>query len=255
MNNKAVKERITAFEQRFGKPHLHLAYHAALPTSLTPDLLYRIWANFKQDNQGKALEIPFHAVADILITLCEDVGYELYEMDMKVRDELLGQLKANPHFGDTRIKELATFLLDHTQPLLESEDEDVKAGAQVQQWTALAYINAKAATVQIARAFKQMDQHDTTDFVWMESIVRALENPLGKQSELVRYAQGIGSYGRGDLEEAVDRLMSIGQWGENAIVSGISLPIPEKIRNSAAWRRRRLLKIALFTLLLCGGEE
>ncbi len=101
---EVIKQRIAAFERRLGKPHLYLAYHAALPMSLTPDLLYRIWANFKKDNQGNALEIPFHAVADVLISpLCELVGYELYEMDLKVREELLHQLQGEPKFGKTRV--------------------------------------------------------------------------------------------------------------------------------------------------------
>ncbi|MBC7970052.1 MAG: hypothetical protein H7Z11_08005, partial [Verrucomicrobia bacterium] len=44
--------RIDAFRDRFGNAHLHLAYHAALPLALTPDLMYRLWANFQQDVNG-----------------------------------------------------------------------------------------------------------------------------------------------------------------------------------------------------------
>ncbi|GJD21959.1 hypothetical protein RIVM261_069150 [Rivularia sp. IAM M-261] len=39
-----VQQRIKFFERRFGKAHLFLAYHAAFPLALTPDLLYRLWA-------------------------------------------------------------------------------------------------------------------------------------------------------------------------------------------------------------------
>ncbi|WP_414579695.1 hypothetical protein [Anabaena sp. CCY 9402-a] len=36
---EVLNRRIELFEKRFGKAHLYLAYHAAFPLALTPDLL------------------------------------------------------------------------------------------------------------------------------------------------------------------------------------------------------------------------
>ncbi len=62
--NKAAIRQIDSFVRSFGTPHLYLAYHAAFPLALTPDLLYRLWAKFQQDIHGENLNIPWEAVAD-----------------------------------------------------------------------------------------------------------------------------------------------------------------------------------------------
>lgn len=81
MTPEAAQTRIAAFRQRFGEGHFYLACHAALPLSLTPDLLYSLWANFQQDGQEGLLDIPWIAVADLLLSnLCDCVGHDLYEM-------------------------------------------------------------------------------------------------------------------------------------------------------------------------------
>src|SRR2546429_2730837 len=104
MRPEVARGHIASFKKHFGEAHLYLACHAAFPLALTPDLLYRLWANFPHDIQGKQLKIPWIAVADLLLSsLCEEVGQELYEMNVFVRAALLSNLKANPNFGDQRI--------------------------------------------------------------------------------------------------------------------------------------------------------
>src|SRR5213080_1177236 len=97
MRPDIAQRRIEAFRKRFkefGDAHLYLAYHAAFPLALTPDLLYRLRANFQRDIHNEELNIPWIAVADLLLSsLCNEVGYELYEMDVAVRTELLNQLR------------------------------------------------------------------------------------------------------------------------------------------------------------------
>ena len=110
--------RIASFEKRFGREHLYLAYHAALPLVLTSDILYSLWINFRQDIRGEALDIPWFAVSDLLLSsLCNEVGYEIYQMDATVRNELLNRLKQDERFGKTRIEELSNFLLDYIRTL------------------------------------------------------------------------------------------------------------------------------------------
>ena len=100
MKPEVAHRRIEAFEKRFGEAHLYLAYHAAFPLALTPDLLYRLWANFQRDIHGEVLNIPWIAVADLLLSsLCDEVGHELYEMDNAIRQELLKRLEADERFN------------------------------------------------------------------------------------------------------------------------------------------------------------
>jgi hypothetical protein len=112
MRPEVAQRRIEAFGKRFGEAHLYLAYHAAFPLALTPDLLYHLWANFQRDIHAEVLNIPWIAVADLLLSsLCDEVGHELYEMEGGVRNALLSELKTNPRFGTERINELSDFLL------------------------------------------------------------------------------------------------------------------------------------------------
>ena len=77
---------IQVFEESFGKATLYFAWHAAFPAVLTPDLLYRMWVNFQLDSLGRPLEVPWVAVADLLLSdLVHTVGHEIYEMDGAVR--------------------------------------------------------------------------------------------------------------------------------------------------------------------------
>jgi DNA-binding response OmpR family regulator len=63
-------------------------------------LLYRLWANFQRDSHCNAFNIPWIAVSDVLLSsFCNEVGHELYEMDVAVRNALLNQLKADSRFG------------------------------------------------------------------------------------------------------------------------------------------------------------
>src|SRR5205823_10543157 len=104
MRPEVARRRISSFSERFGRTHLYLAYHAAFPLALTPDLLYRLWANFQHDIHGKRLNIPWVAVADLLLSsLCDEVGYEIYEMNVAIRNALLSDLTTNHYFGNQRI--------------------------------------------------------------------------------------------------------------------------------------------------------
>lgn len=57
MKVEDAQRRIAAFTKKFDYPHLYLAYHAALPLALTPDLLYCIWGNFPRDIHQEPLGI------------------------------------------------------------------------------------------------------------------------------------------------------------------------------------------------------
>lgn len=137
---QAARRRIESFRRQFGSAHLYLAYHAAFPLALTPDLLYCLWSNFQRDTQQRPLEIPWLAVADLLLSrLCREVSHELYEMNTEVRNLLLQELEASPLFGHPRLHEMAEFLVAYVENEAHSLDEEVRDLAEAQRWVALAW--------------------------------------------------------------------------------------------------------------------
>lgn len=232
MEHQEANQYIEAFEKRFGEPHLYLAYHAAFPIELVPDLTYSIWYRFQCDNNGRMLGIPWTAVSDLLLCLCDEVGHELYKMPGVVRNQLLNKLQSNNKFGKTRISELHDFLLLYVKTNLEHENTDIKDFAQAQRLTAWAYVTPDNATREIAVAFQTAFGQDTSELFRIASITRTLAEPLNKTSEsqpLLTYARSLEKLAHDDIKGAADQLR--GCIGQNNLVrvAGIELNIPLKI--------------------------
>ena len=228
---EVAKRHIEYFEKRFQKAHLYLAYHAAFPSALTPDLLYRLWANFQRDISGEVLSIPWIAVADLLLSrLCDEVGHELYEMDLAVRNELLKGLKEDEKFGQQRINELSDFLLGYVRQQLQSDDPDIRDFAQVQQLTAVAYTQPRKAARELALAFSKLDRKNTAELVRMASLTETFAEPLAEYQPLLIYARGMQNFARGNLEAAKAQFCEVLEEKNVIQVAGVNLPIPEQIK-------------------------
>ncbi len=211
---KVLHPRLDGFRKRFSEAHLHLAYHAALPLALTPDLLYRLWANFQQDVQSEMLNIPWVAVADLLLSsLCEEVGHELYEMDRSVRAALLEQLKHDDRFGQPRLHELSDFLLTYVQQQLDSPDIDTRDRAEAQRWAAIAYTQPGIAAQELSRILASTYQHDKTECLRVAAIVETLAEPLA----------------------AFEPLLTDARTKATAVRSGVTAPTPPKSRKVLYW--------------------
>jgi len=238
ISHEVANRRVDSFRRRFGKSHLYLAYHAAFPLALTPDLSYRLWANFQQDIHGEVLGIPWIAVADLLLSsLCDEVGHELYEMNVVVRNLLLHQLKEDERFGQQRIHELSDFLLNYIRQQLQSDDPDIHDFAQIQRWIALAYTQSNQAARELALALSSAYQKDRVDLIRLASLVETLAESLGEWQEfqpLLIYARGMRNFASGNLTDAKQALGK----GNEIKVAGISLPIPEEIRAKNLSRRQ-----------------
>jgi uncharacterized protein YjbI with pentapeptide repeats len=232
---EVVSKRIASFEKRFGKAHLYLAYHAAFPLALTPDLLYRLWANFPLNIHGEVLNIPWVAVADLLLSsLCDEVGYQLYEMDLAVRNELLSRLLQDENFGQERINHLSDFLLNYIRQQLGSDDPDIYDFAQAQRWTALAYTHPSKAAYELALFLSKLNQEDKTELLRLGSLVETLALPLGEKFQpLLIYARGMAIFGRGNLEGATALLNQVIEPGNKIRIAGVNLPFPEQLKPTA----------------------
>lgn len=232
MDSQEANKYIEAFEKRFGEPHLYLAYHAAFPIELVPDLAYCLWHRFQCDIHGQMLGIHWTAVSDLLLCLCDEVGHELYRMPRAVRVQLLKKLQFNTNFGEQRIRELHDFLLLYIQNNLQNDDPDIKDFAQAQRLTALAYVYPDNATSELAVAFETAFQQDTSELFRIASITRTLAEPLTETSEsrtLLAYAHSLEKLARDDIEGAANQLRGLIGQDNRVQVAGIRLNIPLEI--------------------------
>jgi len=224
-----VTRRVEAFRKQFGERHFYLACHAALPLALTPDLLYCLWANFQRDIHGRLLNIPWIAVADLLLSgLCETVGYELYEMEVAIQHELILQLQQDPCFGQERIRELADFVMDYVVQQLESPDLDMREFARGQKWRAVAYTNPAEAAHTIAAVLAQTDLADSTEWIRMTALLEKLEDPLSDYPSLLAYAVAMADFLRGNEANAAAKFGQILGTADRLQVAGVNLPVPVK---------------------------
>ncbi len=199
MPPEIASARIEDFRDRFGEAHYCFAQHAAFPLALTPDLLYRMRESFQRtSDEKKPLNISWIAIADLLLSpLCEeaDIGYELYEMDVSIRAQLLEELRADPDFGAKRLEELAYFLRNYIEEQLTSPDPMILDLAQSQAWTVLAYIKPDQAAQELAEQIRILYTNGSLEQVRITSIMetlKALNTPLAAFEgfqPLLTYAQ------------------------------------------------------------------
>jgi tetratricopeptide (TPR) repeat protein len=230
MTSETASRHIQSFQKSFGEAHLYFACHAALPIALTPDLLYLLWKNFQHDINGEQLNIPWIAVADLLLSgLCHEVGHELYEIDLPVRNILLNNLQKNQNFGKARINNISNFLLEYIKPQLSSTDQDTQDLAQTQRLTALAYLNPSQAARELALAFAKIDQKDTTELLRVASLVETLAEPIYEYTDLLYYSHAIINTIYGRLEDATHQFIEILEKENLFNLPSVSLSIPKQI--------------------------
>ncbi len=146
-----AKNKVERFVSRFESSYYLLACHAALPLVLTPELVNYIRIYFL-----KSEGVPWIAEADLLLSdLCRPVGYELYVMDEAVRAYLLHDLEQNEKFGQKRIKDIASLLLNYVKHLARTNPFFSKKELEVQRWGALLYLDTEQTVKEIARAISE----------------------------------------------------------------------------------------------------
>ncbi|OCR02806.1 hypothetical protein BCD67_18265 [Oscillatoriales cyanobacterium USR001] len=227
-----ARETIERFAQKFGLAHLYFAYHAAFPLAITPHLAYQIWAKFQQDIHKNSLNIPWVAVADLLLSpLCDAVETELYEMDLAVRTVLLNELKLDPNFGQNRLKELSDFLLTCVHKQRLSKNPSLSDVTELYEWIAFAYSNEPHKAAQkIISTLQVQDWQNPFELVRLSSIIATFDQPFAESQEikpLLTYGKIMGKYGRGDKAVAVKDFAKLGKGKQEIKIAGIRLQIPQ----------------------------
>ena len=222
-----------------GEGYLWLAGHAAFFVALTPGLLYRLWVNFKDDEQGAPLDIPLDAVANLLNSpLCRELGQGVYEIHESLRAPLLNHLRNTARFGSPRLYRLAKFLLAYLDYC--GDELPSPAFAEAQRWTAEAYLKPELAAQRLLDAFTE-----TVDGKAAASSVEVYLNwissrgsteggsggvdPLAVAEQLVR---GMRHYQKGARAEAIEVLKELAEHiktGGSASPSAYRTKIPEDI--------------------------
>ncbi|WP_144874811.1 formylglycine-generating enzyme family protein, partial [Hyella patelloides] len=220
--------QLKSFANRFGKAHLDLACHAAFPLALTPELLYCLRENFPPKVKDKA---PWIAVNDILLFLCDPVGFELYEFQPEVRHELLVILKQN--FGEKRLRELSDFMVTYISEKLKTNyraDEDLGAAPH---WTALAYVKPEEAVNKIAEKLKEaLEKQNSNDLVRLTPYLETYADvdPLIEAGfePLLVLSRGWEAQAQGDTEEAEEKFAQLRQeHGEYLQIGEVQFKIPQ----------------------------
>ncbi|MFB2891675.1 CHAT domain-containing protein [Aerosakkonemataceae cyanobacterium BLCC-F50] len=218
-------ERVVGFAQQFDRAHLDLACHAAFPQTLTPDLLYQIWLRFIP-------QAPWTAVARILLSrLCREVGYELYEMDMAVRNLLLEELKEDRRFGKPRLKELAAFYTKYVKQQLDSNDSKVGELAQAEYWISLACTQPYQLNRKLAQAIEErLKQKNWKELFRLGLLIESFPNALAEfEPPLITYARGMVSFTIGDLEGATEQFSKLPRQERQVEIAGVTLSIPDEV--------------------------
>ena len=239
-------ERVVGFLQQFDLAHFDLACHAAFPLVITPDLLYQIWLRFVP-------KAPWTAVARVLLSrLCREVGYELYEMDIAVRNLLLTELKNNEEFNQDkpRLEELADFLASYVTKQFAGDNPHTKNLAQAQRWTALAYTKPDRLSRELLEAINlKLQDKNWKELFRLSSLVETFAEPLAKFAPLlITYARGIERLTCGDpiiAEELFRRLPKPKRYIE---IHGVNVPLLERVYISTFGQGNSSLTVYAFHL-------
>ncbi|WP_460207322.1 CHAT domain-containing protein [Scytonema sp. NUACC21] len=224
-NLDIAMERVVGFAQKFDRAHLDLACHAAFPQTLTPDLLYQIWLRFVP-------QAPWTAVARILLSrLCREVGYELYEMDVAVRNLLLTELKEDERFGKQQLDKLAEFYSHYLRQQFGSEEGEEKDLTQPQHWIVLAHSQPNQVNRELAKALEsRFKQQNWKELFRIASSIEAIPEALAEfEAPLMTYARGMLSYTTGDLEGAAEEFSKLQRRELQVEIAGVNLSIPDEV--------------------------
>ena len=226
------RQQVERFVWRFDPSYQRLAYYAALPLILTPELL-----NYLRNQLLREVRVPWVAEVDLLLSdLCRPVGYEQYAMDSGVRSYLLSQMEQE--LGKERIETVAKLLIAYVRQLAKTNPYLSRQELQTQQWAAMVYLDTEHVVRQVASAYQQAvmgeDREDLSgasraELARISRITKELAPQLRKYPNLLEYAAVVGQVLIDPTQVAPQAL---GQSYE--VLEGLELRVPDGLRFYAA---------------------
>ncbi|MBD2033829.1 caspase family protein [Leptolyngbya sp. FACHB-321] len=232
-SKQSAQQRITCFVERFDDSYRKLAYYAALPLVLTPELL-----NYLR-NQFLRGEVPWIAEIDLLLSdLCSPTGYEQYVMGTAVRAVLLEEMEQV--LGRERMEAVARLLIDYVRKLARTKTHLGDRSLKAQQWAAMVYLDDQRQTAvqQIAQSLQDatmaedaisqvgLSAASQAELAQLSRLTQELVPQLEHYTNLLEYADMVTQLlgGRASASpEVLERSYS---------VERIELPVPRMPRES-----------------------
>ncbi|MEC4888025.1 MAG: formylglycine-generating enzyme family protein [Scytonema sp. PMC 1070.18] len=220
-----AEQMVNRFEARFQPSYRLLAYHAALPLVLTPELVNFLRVQFLRG------EVPWVAEVDLLLSdLCRQVGYELYAMDTAVRAYLLKEMEREENLGKQRMQDVAKVLISYVKYLHQTNPYISPQELQAQQWSAMVYVETQRekAVSEITQAFQNAASQPTSigqslvnraEMARLARITQELAPQLSAYENLIKYAEDVTKALTGT--EVPNRSYS---------VAGMELSLPPELR-------------------------
>ncbi|NJL65202.1 MAG: hypothetical protein HC903_29715 [Methylacidiphilales bacterium] len=233
MNFTASQERqraekmVERFVDRFQPCYRFLAYYAALPLLLTPELVNYLRVEFLRDEN-----VPWVAEVDLLLSdLCRQVGYELYTIDTAVRAYLLEEMKRE--LGIEKMQEVAKSLIGYIRYLFQNNPYISAKELQAQQWAAMVYLEETREQVvrEIAEGFENYGTSaigkklvNLADLARLANITKELAPQLINYQNLLDYAGVVSKVVANASEVTNEDIRQIYQ-----ILPDIELRIPDDL--------------------------
>jgi formylglycine-generating enzyme required for sulfatase activity len=192
-----AQQNVERFVRKFGEPHKLLAYHAALPLLLTPELLNYLRTEFLYG------QVDWVAEVDLLLSpLCITVGHELYAMDTAARAYLLEEMESE--IGRERMQAVARLLLGYVKYLSLNHPFMGVHELEAQQWAAMVVLDDRRETAvsQIVKAFQECAANDggsgqglinKAEMARLSHLTQELAPQLREYQSLIAYAQMVGN--------------------------------------------------------------
>jgi len=211
---------IVDFGRRFGRAHVALAMHAAVPLGLTPELLHVIRFNCVRG-------VPRIAEADLLLSpLCRDMGRGFYQMPRDVRDLLIDELRRDAELGDPAVKRVAGLLLAYAeQSMATARDVETRAFLRAQQWAGLAVLRPASAARALAAAIRDgLAEGSRADVLRAANVAQALAGPLCGEERVLLYATGLQRLYAGKHSQAAASFQDAEAADRPAAIGDVALP-------------------------------
>lgn len=234
--HRKIKQYINKYaDLGYGEDHLLFAAHAAFPTGVTPHLLYQLWANFSVI-PGREEVLDYVVVSDFLLSnLCRETSLGIFEINGRIRTDLLAILEKDPRFGPKRLKELAYFLYQYIQK--GNQEEDFAVFREAQYWTALSVIAPQKAASEIGQILSdKIKASDPGEILRISSLLEQIGQKNQSFDNLVNYAQGLkdGLLDRPQAaQQAFNKVMVIGPEDPDQETFALKIPLMSSVVNPA----------------------
>ncbi|AKG20136.1 formylglycine-generating enzyme family protein [Calothrix sp. 336/3] len=240
-----AKQTVDRFVRRFDESYRSLAYHAALPLVLTPELV-----NYLRNEFLRNEKVPWVAEVDLLLSdFCSQVGYELYAIDTHVRGYLLEQMKSDPRFGERRMREVAQVLYSYVNYLSRLNPGQRQQELEAQRLAAMVYLGdreCQQAAQEIARRLLEVSSGVSganldelgirAELARLTRITEELAPQLQEEPSLLEYANLVQKLLRTPEDVTATEINRSYQVGELELSPAISLSlfpvVGEKLRLS-----------------------